>query len=180
MNSYTFNNRFVFDNKKVMAGILFKLIMSIIGILLIAQLIMNGFSVMTVFIPIFVISLFIPKGPPTFEADILTRVSIENGVLTISYMNLDRHDKLGIRNEYHTILPTQIKKIRYNDKYFKLQIVSKGLVKITNSSNEVIEKDYQDSDESCQNILYLTDEVREPLLQMIKSICDNNAVFQKK
>ena len=180
MNSYTFGNKFVFDNKKVMAGILFKLIMSIIGILLIVQLIMNGFSVMTVFIPIFIISLFIPKGAPTFESNILTKVSIENGALTISYMNLDRHDKLGIRNEYHTILPNQIKKIRYNDKYSKLQIVSKGLVKITNSSNEVIEKDYQDSDEICQNILYLTDEVREPLLQMIKSICDNSTFLQKK
>ena len=34
--------------------------------------------------------------------------------------------------------------------------------------------------EVCQNILYLKDEVREPLLQMIKSICDHSTQLQKR
>lgn len=170
-NNFVFMNKFVIDNKKVQSSILIKLLTVIVMIILLIKSIMEGFSFETIFIPVFLLIVLLPRGAPTFEKYISTRVSFEEKRMRITYMNLDRKDKLGYRTEDYLIYYDTLKKVRYNEKYFKLEIISKADVTITSTKNETIKKDYRTTNEWCQNTLYLPDEIREQFLASVKDVC---------
>jgi hypothetical protein len=170
-NNFVFMNKFKIDNKKVMNSIVIKLLMVLILIVLVLKNLLDGISFTSVFIPVFLLTLFLPKGAPTFEIYASTRVSFEEKRMRITYMNLDRKDKLGSRTEDYLIYYDTLKKVRYNEKYYKLEIISKADVTITSSKNETMKKDYRTTDEWSQNMLYLPDEIREQFLASVQEVC---------
>lgn len=174
MNKFTFTNKFVFTNKRMLKGAIVKLLLALILLITILKIGLDGFSVYVLYVAVVCIGLIKLNGSPTFEENVATRLEYENGTITICYMNLDRHDKLGRRNENYIIDTKDIKSIDYNDELFKLSIVSKADVKITSKDGEVIEKDYRNTNDYCENVLYLPDDVREPILAMVKNICNES------
>ena len=171
MNNYTFSNKFIIENKSYKHKTRTIVLIVLLVLFMIITIPLIGFSPTRIYPSLLLIGLLLTKLKPEFIVEAATRVEFDNEKLTIYYMNLNRQDKLGVRNESYIIFPNMIKDIFYDDVRFELHILSKPLVKVTPKKKNVIEKDYRESNEWFENTLYLTDEVRESILQMLNSIC---------
>lgn len=179
MQSYTFINKFVITNRKVAAAIIIKLILGIAALVAIIQFAISGLSVLSIAFPVFIVSLMLPRGAPTFEEHASAVVSFDSEGIKIRYTGLDRHDKLGKRNEEYIINPSYVRQIRYSQKNHRLSIVSKALIKLSTVNGGRKERDFRQRVGSSRNILYLTDDIREPLLNAVKSVCETSPFLQK-
>jgi len=171
MNNYTFSNKFILENKAYKHKTRTIVLIVLLVLFMILTIPLLGFSPARIYAPFIIIGLLLSKLRPEIIVEAATRVEFDNEKLLIYYMNLNRQDKLGIRNESYIIFPNMIKDIFYDDMRFELHILSKPLVNITTKKKKVIEKDYRESNEWFDNTLYLTDDVRESILQMLNNIC---------
>ena len=171
MNNYTFSNKFILENKSYKHRTRTIVLIVLLVLFTFLAIKLTGFSLTKMYPSLIIIGLLLTKLKPEIIVEAATRVEYDNEKLLIYYMNLNRQDKLGVRNESYIIFPNMIKDIFYDEMRFELHILSKPLVNITTKKKNVIEKDYRESNEWFDNTLYLTDEVREPMLQMLNNIC---------
>ena len=171
MNNYTFSNKFILENKAYKHRTRTIVLIVLLVLFMIVTIPLVGFSPTKIYPSLIIIGLLLTKLKPEIIVEAATRVEFDNEKLSVYYMNLNRQDKLGVRNESYIIYPNMIKDIFYDDMNFQLHIISKPLVKVTPKKKNVIEKDYRESNEWFENTLFLTDDVRESILQMLNSIC---------
>ena len=174
MDNFQFNNKIMIDNSKVIIGTIVRVLCLIIAIVLLLTLGLRGTSMLIILIPLLLLNLVIPRGPAVYNESVVTTISLENGLLKIVYKDLDRHDNLGVRTEEYIIAPMDIRQISYNEQYNKLSIVSKAQVRIISDQQEIIEKDYRNSNDYAENVIYPTEEIRDSMLEFVKKICQNH------
>ena len=171
METYVFRNKFVIPNQSARRRLGARLLILLVLLVVIAKLALDGFALTTVCIPLILAGVLIRPGAPVLEEYALTEVSFPEGGMRILVRDLDRHDRLGRRSETYAIRKGDLQGVRYQADARKLDIVSCGRVTVEGENGGGAEKDYRKEGEACSLSLYLTEEVREPVLQRVQELC---------
>lgn len=171
--SLTFLNKVPYTNRQGVWGLILRIFLIIVILMVIMRMALRGVRATELVLIAFMIRAIIPrgkKGKLTHYDEVMTRIDFAPDQMRIVYHNIDRHDRQGDRTEEYTIAHSGIQKMDYRAESNALTIWSKPLVQISNNTGGRQVKDYRDSADVCELVLYPTDDVKAPLLSQIEEI----------
>ena len=170
MENYIFRNEMKFSNRASRRKVLLRLGGALLLLVFVLKTMFDGFSIVTLWLVLIGAGMLMHRGSHVRVENVLTEMGISPEGMRLKYRDLDRHDGRGMRNETYEIDADRLRRLRYNERYHMLEIISQPVM-TEESPAGVVTKDFLRDGEMDRQIIYLKDDdIREGILRKIGEV----------